>query len=56
MINPNILEDVRAAIDMSKSGKAKDPDRIPAEIIKILDDGGIKILTKLFNNIYECNP
>lgn len=51
---PEIMEsEVRAAIEQSKEGKAAGPDNIQTEFLKLLDENGLKKITKLFNNIYK---
>lgn len=42
-----------AAIKQSKDGKAQGPDGFCVEFLRLLDDEGIKWLTKVFNNIYD---
>ncbi|KAF2883698.1 hypothetical protein ILUMI_22481 [Ignelater luminosus] len=51
-------DEITAAIKAAKSGKATGPDEVPAEVIKLFEDNGIKLLTRLFNEIYraEINP
>jgi hypothetical protein len=34
-------------------GKAPKPDNFQAEFLKLMDDDGIKWLTKIFNLIYD---
>lgn len=46
-------EEVTHAVKNAKSGKALGPDEVYAEVIKMLDDTGIYVLTKLFNIIYD---
>ncbi|XP_022196330.1 uncharacterized protein LOC111053719 [Nilaparvata lugens] len=51
---PEILvEEVQAAISHMKPRKAAGPDQIEAEFLKLLNEDGIKWLTKIFNNIYS---
>lgn len=51
---PGILkEEVECAIRHARNRKAVGPDNIPVEIVKLIDDENIGIITKLFNNIYE---
>ena len=51
---PIILhQEVRAAIESMKKGKAVGEDDISLEMITALGDFGIKELTKLFNKIYD---
>lgn len=50
---PDILvEEVRAAIDQLKTGKAAGPDKVQAEFLKLLDDEKTKWLTRIFNRIH----
>jgi len=50
---PEILcEEVQYAIKQLHNGKAAGPDSVYGEVLKLLDDGGIKLLTKLFNMVY----
>lgn len=52
--DPDLLEDeVRKAIQIAKSGKATGLHKIPTKIIKLMCEKGMKMLTRLFNNI--CN-
>ena len=51
---PSILQcEVEKAIKDMKRGKATGDDNIPADILKILGDLGMKNLTKMINHIYE---
>lgn len=51
---PNILiEEVQAAINGIKDGKAPGPDNVNAEILKLLSEDNVKWLTKIFNDIYD---
>lgn len=47
------IDEVRKAIQLAKTGKAMGPDEIPTEMLKLLDDDGLKRLTELINNIYS---
>lgn len=46
-------EEVRTAIRGIKDGKTTGPDNFYSEFLKLMDDNGIKWLTKIFNNIYN---
>lgn len=46
-------EEIRRAIGTAKDRKAVGPDQIPVEILKLLDDNGISVLQKIFNQIYN---
>ena len=49
-----LREEIRRAIHNSKNNrKALGMDEVPAEIIKLFDEGGIAVLQRLFNKIYE---
>ncbi len=45
-------EKVSKAVEHSKIRKASGSDKLNAEIIKNIDEEGIKILTKISNRIY----
>jgi len=50
---PEILcEEVQYAIKQLHNGKAAGPDNVYGEVLMLLDDGGVKLLTKLFNMVY----
>jgi len=54
LTGPAITKDeIRKAIESSKNNKAVGPDNIPVELLKLINDDNIKILEKLFNNIYN---
>jgi len=36
-----------------RNRKATGDDDVPGDVLKLLREGGLKILTKLFNTIYE---
>ena len=36
-----------------RNGKATGDDDIPGDVLKLLRDGGLKILTKLSNTVYN---
>ena len=46
-------QEVRAALQKMKEGKAVGPDGLPAEVWKCLGELGVKFLTKLYNNLLE---
>ena len=41
------------AIKEMRNRKATGDDDVPGDVLKLLGDGGLKILTKLINTIYE---
>ncbi|XP_030751542.1 uncharacterized protein LOC115879046 [Sitophilus oryzae] len=47
------LDEVRHSITRLKNNKATVPDNVQAEILKLLEDNQLKLLTKLLNKIYE---
>ena len=54
LIKPLITKaEMEEAIHNSKNNKATGPDKIPLEILKILDERGIEALHKIFNIVYE---
>lgn len=51
---PIITEsEIRYAIKVSKNKKACGCDNLPAELLKLIDEDGIKVLLKVFNYIYK---
>lgn len=46
-------EEVESAMKLMKDGKGAGPDNIQIEIIKLIEEEGIKKLTRLFNDIYN---
>jgi len=44
---------VEKAIKEMRNKKATGDDDVPADVLKLLVDGGLKIMTKLINTIYE---
>ena len=48
-----LISEVEKAIKDLKKGKAAGSDNITSEMIKALDDMGIKVIHKLVNNIYK---
>lgn len=55
--NKNILEirtdEANYELKCSMSGKATGPDKVPIEIVKLIEKENINILTDLFNSIYR---
>jgi hypothetical protein len=43
---------VEKAIKLTRKGKAKGDNDVPGDVLKILREGGLKILTKLINIIF----
>lgn len=50
---PFTTEEVRAAIKGMKDGKATGPDHFSSEFLGLMNDSGIKWLTRIFNNVYN---
>uniref|UniRef100_A0A8D8RKC5 Craniofacial development protein 2 n=1 Tax=Cacopsylla melanoneura TaxID=428564 RepID=A0A8D8RKC5_9HEMI len=51
---PSIMEnEVEIAIKQMKEGKAAGPDNLEIEFMKLLNETGVKKLTKMYNKIYE---
>jgi len=48
-----LQSEVEKAIKEMRNKKATRDDDLPADVLKLLGDGGLKIMTKLINNIYE---
>ena len=46
-------EEIQKALKLIKDGKATDPDELPAEALKALDEDNIEIITALCNIIYS---
>jgi len=44
---------VEKAIKEMRTRKAKGDNEVPGDVLKLLGEGGLKILTKLINTIYE---
>lgn len=49
-----IIEEVRAAMERMRSGKAVDPDGIPVEVWRRLLKRAVDILSRLFNTVLQC--
>lgn len=49
---PILETEVELAIKQTRSNRAPGPDEIPADIIKLLDEGSIRKLTQFFNVLY----
>lgn len=45
--------EVKRAIDLAKNRKAVGPDEVPIEILKLLDNNNIALLTNFFNSVYN---
>ena len=41
------------AIKVMRNRKATEDDDVPGDVLKLLREGGLKILTKLINTVYE---
>ena len=48
-----LKSEVEHAIENLRNGKARGTDEISSEMLKALDEVGIKVITKLCNLIYE---
>ena len=46
--------EVKDVIQKLTRNKATGADNIPAEFLQTLGDKGIKVMTRLMNNIYKC--
>ena len=44
---------VEKAIKEMRNKKATGDDDVPGDVLKLLGEGGLKIMTKLINTIYE---
>jgi hypothetical protein len=44
---------VEKAIKKMRNKKTTGDDDVPGDVLKLLGEGGLKIMTKLFNTIYE---
>jgi len=51
---PYILQsEVEKAIKEMRNKKATEDDDVPGDVLKLFGEGGLKIMTKLMNTIYE---
>jgi hypothetical protein len=51
---PYILEsEVEKAIKEMRNKKATGDDNVPGDVLKLFGEGGLKVMTKLINTIYE---
>ena len=51
---PYILQsEVEKAIKEMRNKKATGDDEVPGDVLKLLGEGGLKMMTKLINTIYE---
>lgn len=50
---PILSSEVKHALRAAKTGKALGPDNIPVEVLKLLEDGYVDALTRLFNAVYD---
>ena len=51
---PCILQsEVEKAVKEMRNRKATGDDDVPGDVLKLLGEGGLKILTKLINTVYE---
>nr|ADF18552.1 endonuclease-reverse transcriptase [Bombyx mori] len=48
-----LRSEVLRALKAAKTGKLPGPDNIPIEILKLLEEDQLDVLTQFFNNIYE---
>jgi hypothetical protein len=44
---------VKKAIQEMRNKKATEDDDVPGDVLKLFGEGGLKIMTKLINTIYE---
>jgi hypothetical protein len=52
-ISTQKTDSVRQTIISQNSSYLTGDDDVPGDVLKLLGEGGLKILTKLFNTIYE---
>ena len=45
--------EVEKAIQKKRNKKATGDDDVPGDVLKLFGEGGLKIMTKLMNTIYE---
>lgn len=50
-----LKEKLKYAIKNSRSEKAAGPDKVPADLLKLISESSIDVILKLFNNIYEMS-
>jgi len=51
---PYILQsEVEKALKEMRNKKATGDDDVPADVLKLLGEGGLKIMTKFFSTVYE---
>jgi hypothetical protein len=48
-----LQSEVEKAIKEMRNKKATGDDDVPGDVLKLLGEGGLKIMTKLINTIYE---
>ena len=48
-----LLSEVEKAVKEMRNRKSIGDDDVPGDVLKLLGEGGLKILTKLINTIYE---
>jgi len=48
-----LRSEVEKAINEMRNKKATRDDDVPGDVFKLLGEGGLKIMTKLINTIYE---
>ena len=54
MTGPSILvSEVEAAIRKARNRKSPGPDEIPVELLKLLDEDGVRVLSAFFNRVYR---
>ena len=54
---PYILQsEVEKAFKEMRNKKATGDDDVPGDVLKLFGEGGLKIVTKLINTIYETGP
>jgi predicted DNA-binding protein len=52
--SPYILQsEVEKSIKEMRNKKATEDDHVPGDVLKLLREGGLKIMSKLINTIYE---
>jgi hypothetical protein len=48
-----LLSEVEKALKEMRNKKATEDDEVPGDVLKLMGKGGLKIMTKLMNTIYE---